>query len=58
MEACLACGIITDNLAAAEELVFVGNQTFQADRAAGMDLTCADTNFGAESIAETVCESG
>lgn len=50
--------IITDRLPAAFKQIFVCNQAFQADRAAGVQFAGTDTDFSAKPVAIAVREAG
>ena len=57
MERTSAAGIVSHDLSAAVEQILVGHKTFQSDGAAGVKFAGADTDFCAESVAETVREA-
>jgi len=44
-------------LAGAEHFPFVDKQSFESYGASGVDFVCADTDFGAEAVAEAIGES-
>ena len=54
---CVWAGIVGYCLAGSEHFPFVYQQAFEAYGAAGVDFVCADSDFGAEVVAETVAES-
>ena len=50
--------VVAYGLSVAEELVLVGNEAFETDRASGVDLGGGDADFCAETVAEAVGEAG
>lgn len=58
MELLLPRCVVAYDLAVAEELVLVGDEAFEADRASGVDLGGGDADFCAEAVAEAVSEAG
>ena len=54
---CVWAGVVGDDLAGAEEFVFVDDQSFESYGAAGVDFARADTDFCAEAVAEAVAEA-
>ena len=51
-------GVIANDVAGADEAVFVGDDAVEPDRAARMQLAGADAYLGAEAVAEAIGESG
>ncbi len=58
MEGPLPGGVIPYDMAVSFQLVFIGHQTVQADRAPGRHLAGADAYLRPESVPETVREAG
>ena len=53
----VGAGVVGDDLAGTEEFPFVDQETFEANRTAGVDFVGADADFGAEVVAEAVTEA-
>lgn len=58
MELLLPRCVVAYGLSVTEELVLVGDEAFEADRASGVDLGGGDADFCAEAVAEAVSEAG
>ena len=52
----VGAGVVGDDLAGAEELVFIDEKALEADGAAGVDFVGADADFSAEVVAEAVAK--
>ena len=57
LEGAMAFAVAGDGLAFAEKFVLVGGEPFEAYRAARVQFPCADAEFGAQSVPETIGES-
>jgi hypothetical protein len=53
-----ALGVVSDGLAAAMQLVFIGEQALQTHGAASMKLAVANSQFSAKAIAEAIGKAG
>ena len=53
----VGAGVVGDDLAGAEELVFVDEKALEADGAAGVDFVGADADLSAEVVAEAVAKA-
>ena len=54
---CVFSGVVGYDLAGAVQFVFVNDQAFEADGAAGVDFIGADSDFGTEAVAKAVGET-
>ena len=52
-----AAGVVRDDITVSSDLVLIGDKTFETYRSSCVKLGCADTDLGAESVAETIGET-
>src|SRR3981189_1833821 len=57
LESAMALAVAGDGLAFAEKFIFVGGESFKAHGAARVQFACADAEFRAQPVPETVGES-
>src|SRR5207244_10046905 len=54
----MLAGVCRNDMAVSDELVFVDEQSFDADGAAGVSFVRADADFGAKAITEPIGKPG
>src|SRR3981189_1961880 len=57
LESAMALAVAGDGLAFAEKFIFVGGESFKAHGAARVQFACADAEFRAQPVPETVGDS-
>ena len=57
LKGALSFGVLSHGLAAAVEFVFIRQQPFQSNGAAGVKLAVADSQFSAQAITEAVSKA-